>query len=207
MTAQFLVVDSCSYLRLAAHVHPNFWGGHPEYELRGIVETNPEVAGKRLLTKFVWPNRDPHPGLRNKWLLPITKTQRKAIDAAQEFLLDHSEAVLEDLMAHRRKQNYVGEDLPFLSPVDLTVLGTAYHFQYGILTDERALTLVANSLSLPTMSSLQMLGYFHSKNFIDAAKVDAVILRWHAQDDLPRYGWAADFKKVFKREPPPLPPK
>jgi hypothetical protein len=204
MTAKFLIVDSCAYLRLAASVHPNFWGGHPHYELRSIAETDPELAGTRLRRKFLWLNRDPHPSLRKKWQLKTTKQELLDIEDSKEFLLEHSEEFLEGEISSRRKYDRDGEELPFLSVPDLAVLAVAYHFQYGILTDELALTLVAKDLGLPTMSSLKMLKYFLDQGFVNDAKVDAIMQQWSNAIDLPHTGWAGEFKKVFKRPAPKL---
>jgi hypothetical protein len=201
---QFLIVDSCAYLRLAVHVHPNFWGGHPDYELRSIAATDPELAGTRLLKKFLWLGRDPHPSQRKKWQLKIAKHDLSAIEDSKDFLLEHSEELLEASIANRRKFGRNGEAVPFLSVADLAVLAVAYHHAYGVLTDELALTLVAKDLKLPTMSSLGMLKYFRNQGFVDDGKVDAIMQRWSTSNDLPHTGWAREFKQVFGRTAPKL---
>lgn len=200
---QHLVVDSCAYLRLATHVHPHFWGGHPDYELWAIAETNPELSGKRLLSKFVWLNRDPHPSNRAKRQLKMSKADAKAIEESKEHVLDHAEAILQEVIPHARVDRD-GNPLPHLSPADLSVLCTALHFNYGVLTDEFALSKVARTLGLPVMSSLKMLRYFLSIQVVDDAKVDVIIQRWHEAEDLPNSQWAKEFRSIFKRSPPKL---
>lgn len=204
MTAQFLLVDTCAYLRLASHVHPNFWGGHAKYELRSIAETDPEFSGKRLRSKKVWPNRDPHPALRKKWQLKVTRPQLNDIIASEPQVLEFAEAALEEQIAHRRKFDDDGEAVEFLSPIDLRILATAYYFGHGVLTDDLALKLAAREFDLAVVTSLQMLRYFFDLKFVDASKVDNIMQQWHAGGDLPHAGWASEFKDFFKRAAPKL---
>lgn len=204
MTAQFLLVDTCAYLRLASHVHPNFWGGHPQYELRSIAETDPEFSGKRLRSKKVWPNRDPHPALRKKWQLKVTRPQLNEIIASEPQVLEFAEAALEEQIAHRRKFDGAGEAIEFLSPTDLRLLSTAYYFGHGVLTDDYALKLAAREFDLAVVTSLQMLKYLFDLKFVDSAKVDNIMQQWHAGDDLPHLGWVSEFKDFFKRAAPKL---
>lgn len=199
-----LIVDSCSYLRLGAHVHPYFWGPHADFEIRCIEQTEAEIQKQRIVSALRWPTRDPHPALRKKWKLAPTASESKDVAAAEEELFEIAEELLSESIEHRRKFDSQGDAIAFLSPVDLKLLATAFHFKYGLMTDELALTLVAKHLNLKVFSAMQMLHYCLGRQYIDDAKVDQVILRWHAEKDLPHAGWAADFKRLFKRRAPKL---
>ena len=199
-----VLVDSCSYLRLGAHIHPNFWGPHADFGVRCIEQTEAEVQKQRIVSALRWPTRDPHPALRKKWKLAPSAGERAAVAAAEEELFEIAEEVLTEAIEHRRRYDARGDAMAFLSPVDLRLLATAFHFKYGLMTDELALTLVAKHLHLKVFSSMQMLRYCLDQQYIDDAKVDQVILRWHAENDLPHAGWAADFKRLFKRKAPKL---
>jgi hypothetical protein len=204
MTAQFLFVDNNSYLRLASHVHPNFWGGHPQYELRFVAFAERELGNTRLRNKFPWTNRDPHPGLRKKWEHKVTKVDLKAIALAEPTVEEYAEAAIEAAIPHRRKFDGHGEAVPYLSPTDLRLLTCAVHFSFGLLTDERALTIAAKDNELAVVSSLQLLRYLELRKHVDAKKVDGIVQYWHTDHDLPHSDWVKDFRRIFKRSPPKL---
>jgi hypothetical protein len=204
MTAQFLFVDNNSYLRLACHVHPNFWGGHAQYELRFDSSAERELGNTRLRNKFPWTGRDPHPGLRKKWQHAATKDDLKEIARKEQTVEDFAEAAIDGAIPHRRKFDGRGEPVPYLSPTDLRLLTCAIHFKFGLLTDERALTIAAKDQDVTVVSSLQLLRYFELCKHVDDKKVDAIVQYWHTDQDLPHADWAKDFRKFFKRKLPKL---
>jgi hypothetical protein len=95
-------------------------------------------------------------------------------------VLDFAEAALEEQIAHRRRVDADGQELEFLSPIDLRLLATGYHFGYGVLTDDLALKLAVREFELAVVTSLQMLRYFFDLKFVDAPKVDTIMQQWHA---------------------------
>jgi hypothetical protein len=201
---QCLLVDSNAYLRLACHV-PNFFGGHPDYELHTLPALNNELDGRRLRSKFIWAGRDPHPALRKKWLLAVKPSQVKQINASKSTVLEFAEETLAAKLPHRRKYDADGYELNFLSPADLTLLCHALHFEHGILTDEYPLTLVAQEYEVPVVTSLELLRAYLDQDLIDMDKVEATVLFWQSNLDVPRTNWTADYKRLFKKKPPTAP--
>lgn len=201
---QWLLVDSNVYLRLANHV-PQFFGGHPDYELRTVAGVDSEFRSRRLRSKYAWPDEPPHPANRAQWQLSVATKDAQAIRASQATVLEFAEATLAELLPQRKKYNPQGAPLPFLSPIDLRLLCHGIHFDHGLLTDELPLTKVAKVYGVPVVNSLQLLRYFLGQKIVDMRKVEAIVQFWQYDDDVPHKKWAVDYKKLFKKDPPPHP--
>jgi hypothetical protein len=201
MTPALLLVDSNVYLRLACHV-PQFFGGHPHYDLRTVAGVDDEFRSRRLRSKFLWPSLAPYPAQRLQWQLKVSKAQASSIKASRPTVREFAEDLLAEAMPRRQKLDGSGTPLPFLSPVDLSLLCHAVEFECGLLTDELPLTKVCIGLEIPTRTSMSLLRYFLDQGIVDMLKIEAVVLFWQQDDDVPNRRWTRDYESLFGRQPP-----
>jgi len=185
-----LVLDSNSYFRLACSIRPLLdasFGPEP-CRLAVIKELDDEFSrSQRLRSKFGWVLETEYRQDRLKGLLTVTRQQRKNIDLAFEYILNH------DALEGRG-----------VSPVDIRVLATAYVLGYAAVTDDGDMRKVAADLCIQTYSTLELMKQMLDRGFIDMGQVHQVVEYWDFDHDLPAPPaiFRPEFKRIFGEDMP-----
>lgn len=181
-----ILVDSCSYFRLAQNIHPLLAAtfGEKDYTLYVHAAVTTEFdRTARLQTKFDWFTQRDYTFNRSR-PLNIGNKEAKAIDATFEFM-----------WAHVQEEN-LGP-----SPVDVRVLATASELSLPMVTDDTDLLEMAEMYGVHAMTSLELMRLMLDEKHIDMAKVRQVVGQWLYDRDTPA-NFVADYRKHFGEAPP-----
>jgi hypothetical protein len=192
------LVDTNSYVRIARRVE--ILGDHGEHHLRltrqlaGECTHSPSLRGK-----FDWMHEAPHPQRREKWTLPVLRDAAQIrINKKSKNLLAAAEDVLEE---YREKRLARGDPRPVLSPVDESVVCTAYALGYGVITDEGPITAICEEFDIPYLGTLHALAELHKGAFVPREVVDALVVDWQKDNDTPKQ-WEKIYRALFGVDPP-----
>jgi len=171
-----ILLDTCSYLRLAKNIYPllkqifgdNNFCLYITKEFQKEYEKSP-----RLQNRFEWVNTKEYVENRNKPINVSTK-ERKEIEKTFEFLLN--------------------EPSENISKTDLKCLSYAYVLKIPIVTDDGNMLKIAKELNIKTYKTLELLKLMLDNNHTSINNVRATVSYWVYINDLPK-----DFKKDYKK--------
>jgi predicted nucleic acid-binding protein len=181
-----ILLDTCSYLRLAKNIYPLLKQifGDNNFCLYITKEFQKEYEkSSRLQNKFEWVNTPEFVENRNK-PINISKKERKEIEKTFEFLL---------------YEDFEGSEN--ISKTDLFCLSYAYVLKIPIVTDDGNMLKIAKELNIKTYKTLELLKLMLDNNHISINNVRATVSYWAYINDLPG-DFKKDYKKIFSEEPP-----
>jgi len=181
-----ILVDSCSYFRLAKSIHPLLKNPFCEekHVLGVIKELNDEYnKNPSLKHKFFWVNE---PGFveNRKQCFRLNQAQKSDIKNTFYFLRETA-----------RDEKYG------VSRVDLTALCYALVLFIPIVTDDTDMLMLAKEYDIKTFTSLEIMKLLLDCEAISMKEVRAISAFWIYLKDTPK-SFKASYKKLFN-EPPP----
>jgi hypothetical protein len=186
MSACNIIVDSCSYFRLAQNIHPLLKTpfGEKKYCLGVIQELDEEYQkNPSLKHKFYWVNDDEFTANRKKCFAP-TRTQKAEINHAFFFIRDFA------------RDEQIG-----VSEVDIKALSYAYVLKIPIVTDDDDMSVVAKEFEISTLKTLELLKLMLDAGGVTTERIRAIAAYWIYQNDTPK-SYRKDFKRIFLENPP-----
>ncbi len=182
-----ILVDSCSYFRLAPNIHPllavSF--GAAEYTLYAHRSLADEFRrAPRLRTKFEWFMEPRYVENRSR-PLRIGKKETAAIDQAFEFMWAHVKA------EHLKP-----------SPVDVRILATASELGLRMISDDEDLLNMARDYGVHADTSMEVMKLMLVERHIDMDKVRQVVAQWIYDNETPNAGFSKDYRRIFGEIPP-----
>lgn len=194
-----LLVDTNSYVRIARSTKCVL-GDHAGIQLRLIVEIANECGrSPRLKNITPWILDPPHPKHRQDWTISTDKHGKYAIRQAEEELQYALEDALEDFANRKKERN---DFRPVLSRPDKALFYTAYALGYGIVTDERPLTVACKEFEIPHLTTQGLLQYLEIHGVLLRTQIEAMVRFWQYEKDEPK-DWKTEYKKLFG-EPLPI---
>ena len=181
-----ILLDSCSYFRLAQNIHPllaiSF--GQSDYTLYVHSALIAEFSrDARLQTKFDWVMRKEYVANRSQ-ALQLGRKEAKAIETTFEYIWEHVKA------------ERLGP-----SPTDVRILASAAELNLRIVTDDRDLIGLANMYGVHATTSLELMQLMLDSGHIQKDKVRQVVAQWAFDRDVPA-NFVADYRRLFSEEPP-----
>ncbi len=181
-----LLIDSCSYFRLAQSIIPLLKTKYCEegYCLCVINELDDEYKkNNRLSNKFSWASQSEY--IENREKCFCLKSQiRSEIQTATFFIRE------------------TAQDEKFgVSRIDIIALSYCYTLKIPIVTDDSDMLLLAKEYEISSFTSLQLLKTLYDCNVIDIAKVKSIAAYWVYQNDTPK-SYKIDFEKIFNEKAP-----
>ncbi len=183
MPQKKILLDTCSYLRLAYNIKPllGIEFGKAKYCLYVVPEFNEEYkANNRLKTKFHWASQ-PEYELNRKGKLFLSKGQKELKETTVKFI------------AKFASENALGVSL-----TDIKALSTAYVLGIQLVTDDKDMRKVAREYGIRVLKSLSLLSLMLKSGFIEMQDVKGTVEYWRYNKDLPG-GFKEDFKKYFSK--------
>lgn len=181
-----ILVDSCSYFRLARNIHPllSIAFGKAEYTLYAHDALTKEFSRQgRLENKFDWFRERDYVENRSR-PLQIGRKEAKEVAINYEFMWEHVQA--ENLKP---------------SPVDVRILATAAALEIRMVTDDQDLLDMARMYGVYADTSLETMKLMFDEKHIDMDKVRQVVSQWLYDRDLPA-NFKADYQRLFSEVPP-----
>ncbi len=178
-----ILLDTCSYLRLAKSIHPllNQTFGNDHYCLYVIEEFQKEYdKNLRLRNKFAWVNDTEY--LKNR-KEPINISRNQKVEIEESF----------DLIVHEASEN--------ISKIDIKYLAYADILKIPLVTDDGDMLEFAKDAGIITMTTLNLLKLKLDTNYISIDKVRETVVYWSYISDLPK-NFHKDYKILFGENPP-----
>jgi hypothetical protein len=177
-----LLIDSCSYFRLARILHPLL--GKPLGPLQYTLFMHPQFnleynQNPRLPDKFKWVNEPDFINNRNSYCINILTTRQKEIMR-----------VFASINAFKR------ESRSSISDVDIYALSTAFVQDIILITDDIDMLSTAVFFEINYLKTLDYLNYLYSNGIITDAILLAIFEQWKIEKDFPAY-YRLDRKKYF----------
>lgn len=186
MSQTKILVDTCSYFRLAQNIHPllavSFGkAGYTLYAHEALTKEFERTP--RLQTKFDWFTQRAYVENRSR-PLQIGRKESKGIDTTLEFMWAH-------VLAENLKP----------SPTDVRILATASDLGLQMISDDQDLLGMAEDYGVHANSSLELMFLMLDEKYIDMAKIRQVVAQWIYDRDTPAK-FAADYRRLFGEAPP-----
>jgi hypothetical protein len=181
-----ILVDSCSYFRLAQSIHPLLKTPFCEekHVLGVIKELNLEYnKNPSLKHKFFWVNQ-PEFMENRKRCFSLNQARKSDINNTFYFLRE------------------TGRDAGFgVSKIDLIALSYAEVLSIPVVTDDHDMLMLAGEYDIKTFTSLEIMKLLYDCGVINIKKVRSIASFWIYQKDTPK-SFRASFKKLFDEEAP-----
>jgi len=181
-----IIVDSCSYFRLAQNIRPLLKTSFgKEKHCLGVIEELDKEYEKNptLKHKFFWVNQKEYADNRKKCFSP-TRNQRSKINHAFFFIREFA------------------RDRQFsLSEVDIIALSYAYVLKIPVVTDDSDMLEVAKEYNISTYKTLKLLKLMMDNVFVTMREIRSIASYWIYQNDTPK-SYRRDFKRIFAEDPP-----
>ena len=177
-----LLLDTNAYLRLAYSIHPLLFVsfGEKNYTLYVIKDFQDEFDRQsRLIKKFPWVNEAKFKNNRMKFLT-LSKKDKSQIKTAETYIWD---------------QNMTGNW--GASPVDVSALAVGYVLDIPVITDDKGMIELAESLGIKVMGMLPLLSKMLTAGHIDKKKIKELVGWLSYVDDLPYPGFIDDVNAEF----------
>lgn len=181
-----IIVDSCSYFRLAQSIRPLLKRefGKEKHCLGVIEELDKEYAKNPTLKhKFFWVNEEEYAENRKKCFSPTMK-QRSEINHAFFFIREFA------------RDNQLG-----VSKVDIIALSYAYVLKIPAVTDDSDMRIVAKEFGISIYKSLEVLKLMLDSRLVTIEEIRSIASYWIYQNDAPK-SYGKDFKRLFSENPP-----
>lgn len=167
-----VLLDSCAYFRLARSIHPLLAGSFglaPPYSLFVLAALDNEyLTSSRLKNKFEWVNGKEYKEDRERKKYACRGKWAAAADNAFSFLA-----------------GYVKENGLILAPEDLKALAVGFARQIPVVSDDRAVRLVAKTHAIECWETIDLLKLLVDSGRITGAKVNEVLEYLDHENDLP----------------------
>lgn len=189
MAYKQILVDSCSYIRLAGNIFPllGIPFGNEEYALYIHKDFNKEFEkNPRLVTKFDWLNEERYREERKKKVISITKTQKEIVEDNFEYIWRF------------KKDNDLG-----ISLVDMYCLATAMAIGIPIVSDDHDLLITAKEFEVETYTTATILKIMLDRGFIDLETIDNLYVFLNYNRDLPSL-LQKQYRIIFGKDPPKI---
>jgi hypothetical protein len=186
MPACNIIVDSCSYFRLAQSIRPLLKTpfGKERHCLGVIQELESEYRKNRSLEhKFDWVGRDEYAANRKRCFV-LTPPQKAEINHAFFFIRD-----------------FARDELIGVSEVDIKALSYAYVLKIPVVTDDEDMRILATEFEISALKTLELLKLLLDAKTVTMDQIRAIAAYWIYQNDTPK-SYREDFKKIFAEEPP-----
>jgi hypothetical protein len=177
-----LLLDTNAYLRLALTIHPLLFisFGEKNYTLYVIEDFQKEFNRRRRLKRsFPWVNQKEFRDNRSK-SITLSKQNKKDVDIALSFIWEQNISL--GLGA---------------SEIDVRALSIGYVLNIQIITDDRDMIELANSLSIKGMRILPLLSIMIDSNHIGLDKIKELVTYLDYTDDLPYKDFVKDINEKF----------
>lgn len=181
-----IMVDSCSYFRLAQSIRPLLKTpfGKENHCLGVIEELDKEYEKNPVLKhKFFWVNQKEYADQRKNCFSP-TINERSQINHAFFFI-----------------REFARESQLSVSKVDIIALSYAYVLKLPIVTDDSDMLEVSKEFGLKTYKTLELLKLMIDNGLVAIEQIRSIVSYWTYQKDTPR-SYRKDFKRIFAEEPP-----
>ena len=181
-----IIVDSCSYFRLAQNIRPLLKNpfGRKKYCLGVIEELDKEYEkNPTLKNKFFWVSQNEYSHNRKKCFSPNIR-QRWEINHAFFFIRESA----------RESQLSVSE-------VDIVGLAYAYVLKIPVVTDDSDMLEVAKEFEISTYKTLELMKLMMDSGFVKMKQIRSIASYWAYQNDTPK-SFRKDFKMLFSEDPP-----
>ena len=186
MGACNIIVDSCSYFRLAQSIRPLLKEpfGKKGHCLGVIEELDKEYEkNPTLKQKFFWVSQKEYAENRKKCFAP-TRDQQAEINNTFFFIREFA----------RDEKLGVGE-------VDLRGLAYADVLRIPIVTDDSDMLEVAKEFGIKTYKTLEIMKLMLDSDFLTLKQIRAIASYWIYQNDTPK-SFRKDFRRLFREIPP-----
>src|SRR4030042_3665385 len=180
-----IIVDSCSYFRLAQSIHPllKMAFGREKYCLGVIEELDKEYAkSPTLKNRFFWVNQPEYSDNRQGCFY-ISPKEHSEINHAFFFIRD-----------------FVRDCRLSASEVDIIALSYAYVMKIPVVTDDSDMLEVAKEFEIKTYKTLEILKLMMDSGFLKMEQIRSIVSYWAYQNDKPR-SFGKDFKRIFSEDP------
>jgi len=181
-----VIVDSCSYFRLAQSISPLLKTPFCDNKfVLGVIKDLHEEYKKNptLKNKFGWVSQPEY-----------VQNRQRCFKFSKDELVDINNAF------YFIRETARDEGLT-TSKVDNRALAHAYVMGFPIVSDDVDLLTLAKIFEIKTYTSLQLLKILLDCGHIDMVQIRAIAAYWIYQNDTPA-SYAKDFKKLFN-EPAP----
>jgi len=186
MPACNIIVDSCSYFRLAQSIRPLLKTpfGRNKNCLGVIEELNKEYEkSPTLKNTFFWVNQQEYRDNRKDCFSP-TLRERSEINHAFFFIRD-----------------FVRENRYGVSEVDVSGLAYAYALNIPMVTDDSEMLEVAKEFGIKTYKTLELMRLMMDDGLIKMKTIRQIVSYWTYQNDEPK-SFRRDYKRLFFEDPP-----
>lgn len=169
--ATHLLVDSCSYFRLARVIEPLLGAefGEPPFDILVVPELDEEFGkSPNLQVKFPWVNEQVY---KNNRVANVLAPNCSAFDLREttKFFKDH------------KYTKGLG-----VSKVDIRVLVVAYLSSATVISDDKDVQEMAKDFGMSEcMTSLEVLVWFFEEEILTLKEVKTIVRGWKAEKDLP----------------------
>ena len=166
-----ILLDSCSYFRLGISFRPilSRLEGDPEYVLKVLAELDREYnKSSRLKTKFWWASQKEHCDERSANRYTPTGEKAKAANIAYTFI-----------------SQYAVDNSMSVSLIDMRVLSAGYACGGVVVTDDKAMQEIAETMSIRFISTLDLLKLMYIRGKASLSDIDNVIQFWEYEKDFP----------------------
>jgi hypothetical protein len=176
-----ILVDSCSYFRLAQSLHPLL--KNPFCEERhtlGVIKDLQDEYKKNssLKHKFFWVDQPDYVENRKR-CFKISSDQKGDIQNAFYFIRETARDM--DLSVSR---------------VDITCLAHAHVLKIPVVSDDGDFLDLAKEYDIASHKTLELLKIMYDCNHIDMKQVRAIAGYWRYNKDIPK-SYKRDFKRLF----------
>jgi hypothetical protein len=176
-----ILVDSCSYFRLAQSLHPllNIPFCEEKHSLGVIKELQDEYKKNSALKhKFFWVDQ-PEFAENRKRCFSISVNQKSDIKNAYFFIRE---------TAHEMGLG--------VSRVDITCLAHAYVLKIPVVSDDSDFLLLAQEYEISSYKTLELLKIMYDCGHITIRQVRTIAEYWQYLKDTPK-SYKRDFKQLF----------
>jgi len=181
-----ILLDTCSYLRLARSIHPLLFVefGKARYCLY-VIEGFQEEFNKstRLRTKFTWVSEEQYKENRSK-SIQMSKKVHKTIDLAYNYILEFADT------------NGFG-----ISRIDGKAVASAYVLDITLISDDSDLLAVCQEFDVKILKTLELLHLMKEHQHVDMTKIREIAAYWHYERDPPK-NFVDDYQELFEEAPP-----
>ena len=181
-----IIIDSCSYFRLAQSIRPLLkipFGR--EKDCLGVIEELDKEYEKSptLKNKFFWVSQQEYRDNRKDCFSPNPR-QRSETNHAFFFIREFA----------RDSQFSVSE-------VDIRGLAYAYVLKIPVVTDDSEMLEVAKEFEIKTYKTLELMKLMMDSGLVKMKQIRSIVSYWAYQNDKPK-SFRKDFKRIFSQDPP-----
>ena len=185
MVQKKVLLDSCSYFRLALNIHPLLFVefGDDSYCLYVIEDMTKEYTlNPRLKSRFDWVTQKKYIENR-KHPISISKQQRLEIKNSLDLIWGM----------------YKDEGVSY---IDVKAVVTAMALKVILVSDDAGVIDLSKEFEVECYGSLELMKLMHDKGFIDMEDIKKTVAYWLYTDDLPNSNFHSDYKKIFGEDAP-----